>query len=69
MEKGLKQNIILLVIVIVMLLTNIIYTIWQTIDYENRKESGNDHWKQVENMIVDNKKQIDKLKGEFRNVI
>lgn len=68
MEKGLKQNIILLVIVIVMLLTNIIYTIWQTIDYEKRKESGNDHWKQVENMIVDNKKQIDKLKGEFRNV-
>ena len=68
MEKGLKQNIILLVIVIVMLLTNIIYTIWQTMDYEKRKESGNDHWKQVENMIVDNKKQIDKLKGEFRNV-
>lgn len=68
MEKGLKQNIILLVIIIVMLLTNIIYTIWQTIDYEKRKESGNNHWEQVENMIVDNKKQIDKLKGEIKNV-
>ena len=58
----------MLVIIIVMLLINIIYTIWQTIDYEERKDSGNDHWKQVENMIMDNKKQIEEIKGEIENV-
>ena len=68
MDKSIKQNIILLVIIIVMLLVNIIYTIWQTIDYEERKDSGNDHWKQVENMIMDNKKQIEEIKGEMENV-
>lgn len=68
MEKSMKQNIILLIIVIVILLTNIIYTVMQSIDYEARKDSGNDHWKQVENMILDNKKQIEELKGEIKNV-
>lgn len=68
MDKSMKQNIILLVIIITMLLVNIIYTIWQTIDYEQRKDSGNDHWKQVENMIIDNKKQIEEIKGEIENV-
>lgn len=68
MDKSMKQNIILLVIIITMLLVNIIYTIWQTIDYEQRKDSGNDHWKQVENMIIDNKKQVEEIKGEIENV-
>ena len=59
MDKGMKQNIILLAIIIVMLLVNIIYTVWQKIDYESRKDSGNERWKQIENMILDNKKQIE----------
>ena len=68
MEKSMKQNIVLLVIVVVMLLINIIYTICQTIDYENRKDSGNARWVEIQNMILDNKKQIDELKGEIENV-
>lgn len=68
MEKGMKQNIILLVIVIVMLLFNIIYTIWQSIDYESRKDSGNARWIEIQNMILDNKKQIDEIKGVIENV-
>lgn len=68
MEKEMKQNIVLLIIITVMLLINIIYTVWQSIDYESRKDSGNEHWKQVENMILDNKKQIEELKGEIENV-
>ena len=63
-----KQNIILLIIIIAMLLVNIIYTIWQTVDYEARKNSGNERWLEIQNMILDNKKQIDELKGEFKNV-
>lgn len=39
MDKSLKQNIILLIIIVFMLLFNIVYSIWQTIDYESRKES------------------------------
>lgn len=68
MEKGMKQNIILLVIVVLMLLFNIIYTIWQSVDYEARKDSGNARWIEIQNMILDNKKQIEKLKGEIENV-
>lgn len=68
MEKGMKQNIILLSIIIVMFLINIIYTVYQTIDYEKRKDSGNLRWFEVENMILDNKKQINELKGEIQNV-
>lgn len=68
MEKGMKQNIILLVFVILILLINIIYAIWQSIDYEARKDSGNARWLEIQNMILDNKKQIDELKGEIENV-
>lgn len=68
MEKGMKQNIILLVIIVAMLLFNILYTVWQTIDYEARKDSGNARWIEIQNMILDNKKQIDELEGEINNV-
>lgn len=68
MEKGMKQNIILLVIIVVILLINIIYTIWQTLDYEARKSSGNERWFEIENMILNNKKQIEELKGDIKNV-
>lgn len=68
MDKGMKQNIILLAIIIVMLLVNIIYAVWQKIDYESRKDSGNERWKQIENMILDNKKQIEEIRGELENV-
>ena len=68
MDKSMKQNIILLAIIIVMLLVNIIYTVWQKIDYESRKDSGNERWKQIENMILDNKKQIEEIRGELENV-
>ena len=68
MDKSMKQNIILLVIIIAMLLFNLIYTIYQAVDYEARKTSGNEHWKQVENMILDNKKRIDKIEGDIKNV-
>lgn len=68
MDKGMKQNIILLAIIIVMLLVNIIYTVWQKIDYESRKDSGNERWKQIENMILDNRKQIEEIRGELENV-
>ena len=68
MEKEMKQNIILLIIVVVMLLFNIIYTIWQSIDYECRKDSGNARWLEIQNMILDNQKQIDEIKGVIKNV-
>lgn len=68
MEKGMKQNIVLLVIITAMFLINIIYTIWQTIDYNSRKISGNERWIEIQNMILDNKKQIEEIKGEIKNV-
>lgn len=69
MDKGMKQNIVLLIIVTVMLLFNIIYTVWQTIDYESRKDSGNARWLEIQNMILDNNKQIEEIKGEIEDVI
>ena len=43
-------------------------SVWQKIDYESRKDSGNERWKQIENMILDNKKQIEEIRGELENV-
>lgn len=49
-------------IAITILIFDILFSIKQEIDYEQRKQSGNDRWTQVENRIIQIKKEIDTLK-------
>ena len=60
-----KVVIISLILVLVFLFINMISTIATTIDYEKRKESGNDRWKQVENRILQTEEKVNKLEEEI----
>lgn len=61
-----KITIIGLIIVLVFLFINMLSTILYNIDYEKRKESGNDRWLQVENRILQTEEKVKKLEEELR---
>ena len=60
-----KLVIISLILVLVFLFINMISTIITTIDYEKRKESGNDRWKQVEERILQTENKVNTLEKEI----
>lgn len=60
-----KITIIGLVIVLVFLFINMLSTVLYNIDYEKRKESGNDRWLQVENRILQTEEKVKKLEEEL----
>ena len=47
-----KKGIWLLTFILLFLIANFIYSVVMLIDYEQRKQSGNDRWKQVEERIL-----------------
>ena len=51
MDKKEKVMPIILLLVLVMLIFEFGYTIFNYVDYENRKDSGNERWQQVEERI------------------
>lgn len=61
-----KITIIGLVIVLVFLFINMLSTVLYNIDYEKRKESGNDRWLQVENRILQTEEKVKKLEEELQ---
>lgn len=66
-DKKLKIIISLAIIVFVLLLCNFIVSIRQEIDYNKRKESGNDRWLQVENRILQIEEKVNEVKKNGRN--
>lgn len=67
MEKFDKRNLILLVLICSLLLFNIMFSIYHTFDYENRKNSGNERWLEVYNIILENKNEINNIKEQLTN--
>lgn len=51
MDKQEKIIPFLLAIVLLFLIIEFVYTIYNYIDYEKRKDSGNERWQQVEERI------------------
>lgn len=47
-----RKGIWLLTFILLFLIANFIYSVVMLIDYEQRKQSGNDRWKQVEERIL-----------------
>lgn len=47
-----KKGIWILSFILLFLMANFIYSFVMLIDYEQRKDSGNDRWKQVEERIL-----------------
>lgn len=57
---------IIMSIAIIILIFDIVHSILQEIDYEARKESGNDRWLQVENRIVQIEEKINTLEEKLQ---
>lgn len=54
-----------LILVLIFLFINMIYTISTLKDYEKRKQSGNDRWKQVEERILETENKVNTLEKEI----
>lgn len=52
---------IIMAIAIIVLVFDIVHSILQEIDYNQRKESGNDRWLQVENRIIQIEEKVNAL--------
>lgn len=65
MEKKDKIMIGGLAIVLLFIFINIFSTVHTMDDYEQRKESGNERWLQVENRILQIEEKVNKLEEEI----
>ena len=54
-----------LIIVLLFILINMFSTLHTMDDYEARKESGNDRWRQVENRILQTEEKVQQLEEEI----
>ena len=70
MEKRDKVMIAGLILVLVFILINIFSTSHTMYDYEERKDSGNERWLQVENRILQTEEKVNRLEEQLngRNV-
>ena len=66
LEKKDKAVVVGLIIVLLFIIINIFSTVHTMDDYEARKESGNDRWKQVENRILQTEDKVNNLKEEMK---
>lgn len=65
LEKKDKAVVVGLIIVLLFIIINIFSTVHTMDDYEARKESGNDRWKQVENRILQTEDKVNSLEEEI----
>ena len=61
------RRIIILILLLVILTVDFIITLYDKIDYEKRKESGNERWRQVETIINDIDERVKELEENARN--
>ena len=65
MERKDKVVVAGLLIVLLFIIVNIFSTLHTMDDYEARKESGNERWKQVENRILQTEEKVQQLEEEI----
>lgn len=65
MNRKDKFIIVGLILVLVFIAINIVSTINTMSDYEARKQSGNDRWKQVEERILETENKVNILEREI----
>ena len=61
------RRIIIFILLLVILTVDFIITLYDKIDYEKRKESGNERWRQVETIINDIDERVKELEENARN--
>lgn len=60
------RRIIILILLVIVLTVDFIITLCDKIDYEKRKESGNERWRQVETVINDIDERVKELEENAR---
>lgn len=65
-KKRYIKILVVMAIAIVILIFDIVHSIIQEIDYENRKDSGNDRWLQVENRIIQTEEKVNALEEKLQ---
>ena len=66
MERKDKIIIAGLILALLFIIINIFSTVHTMSDYEQRKQSGNDRWKQVENRILKTEEKVQQLEEEIK---
>ena len=66
MDRKDKIIIIGLILVLIFIVINIFSTLHTMSDYEQRKESGNERWKQVEERILQTEEKVNSLEEEIK---
>ena len=56
---------VVMAIAIIILICDIFFSILQEIDYEQRKDSGNDRWLQVENRIIQTEEKVNAIEEKL----
>lgn len=67
MKKKDKVMIVGLILVLIFIIINIFSTLNTMADYQQRKDSGNERWKQVENRILQTEEKVNRLEEELMN--
>lgn len=58
-----KKGIWILSTILILMIVFFIYDLIMAIDYEQRKQSGNDRWKQVEERIIRIENKVEELEN------
>lgn len=61
------RRLIIFILLLVILTVDFIITLYDKIDYEKRKESGNERWRQVETIINDIDERVKELEENAGN--
>ena len=60
------KMLIIMVIAIIILVFDIVHSILQEIDYQQRKDSGNNRWLQVENIILQTEEKVNAIEEKLQ---
>ena len=66
MTKKDKIVIFSAIFVLIILIIGMGQSIWQNIDYNKRKDLGNERWLQVENRILQTEEKVNRLEEEMK---
>ncbi len=66
MDKKDKIMVSGLVVILIFIFINIFSSLYTMYDYEARKESGNERWRQVEERILKTEEKVNMLEEEIK---
>ena len=65
-KKRYIKILVVMAIAIIILVCDIVFSVKQELDYEQRKQSGNDRWLQVENRIIQTEEKVNAIEEKLQ---